>query len=207
MSGQPSRPPMRERIVAAAVQVIREQGVTAATTKEIARTAGVSEGSLYNHFENKSALFGAAFGAITSGVRAATLDISARVGQDTVEDNLAGLAAAMIRFYGELLPAVGPVLSNPELRDWLRSSARGAGPVKGHESLIRYLVAEQRAGRLLPQARPPVIVASLLGACQQYAFLSLLADPVALTEVAGLPVDVDEYARQVAHTVLRAQIP
>ncbi|HZU16911.1 MAG TPA: helix-turn-helix domain-containing protein, partial [Candidatus Dormibacteraeota bacterium] len=41
---------MRERIVAAAARVIRERGVVNATTREIAREAGVSEGSLYNHF-------------------------------------------------------------------------------------------------------------------------------------------------------------
>lgn len=198
---------MRERIVEAAVQVIRERGVTGATTKEIARAAGVSEGSLYNHFENKTALFGAAFGAATGGIRTAMADLAGQVGQDTVEDNLVRLAAAAARFYGELLPMTGPVLANRDVLAWLRQTGRSAGPIQGHAGLIRYLEAEQRAGRLAARARPPFIAASLLGACQQYAFLSLLADPSALADGAGMPTDVDEYARQVVRTVLTAQLP
>ncbi|MCP9982568.1 TetR/AcrR family transcriptional regulator [Actinomadura madurae] len=62
---------MRERILAAAVTVIRARGIVAATTKEIARSAGVSEGSLYNHFANKTALFAAALAEVTGTARAA----------------------------------------------------------------------------------------------------------------------------------------
>src|SRR6266542_3086220 len=125
MATRSSDRPMRERIVAAAIQVIRERGVTRATTKEIARAAKVSEGSIYNHFENKTALFGAAFGAVTSGI---------------------------------------------------------------------------------PAADPAFIAATLLGACLQHAFLSLLADPAALAAV-GLPPDASEYARGVVRTVLAGNLP
>lgn len=207
MPARPTDKPMRERIIEAAVEVIRERGVTGATTKEIARTAKVSEGSLYNHFENKRALFGAAFGAVGSGIRAVVADLAKRVGEDTVEANLTRLAAAEIRFYANLLPMTGPVLANRDLQGWLRRTGRNAGPIQGNAGLIRYLEAEQRAGRLAEHAKPPFIAATLLGACQQYAFLSLLVGEAALAEGAGLPTDVDEYARQVVRTVLAAQLP
>jgi AcrR family transcriptional regulator len=47
----------RQRILAAAREVMLEQGLVRATTREIARAADVSEGTLYNHFANKQELF------------------------------------------------------------------------------------------------------------------------------------------------------
>ncbi len=115
---------MRDRILAAAVTVIRARGIVAATTKEIARSAGVSEGSLYNHFANKTALFAAALAEVTGTARTAMAALAGSVGQNTVEENLVRLAADMVRFYGELLPMTGPVLADPELIAWLRTTAR-----------------------------------------------------------------------------------
>src|SRR6266511_4114415 len=182
MATRSSDRPMRERIVAAAIQVIRERGVTRATTKEIARAAKVSEGSIYNHFENKTALFGAAFGAVTSGIRGAMRELAASVGKGTVEGNLERLAGAAVRFYGELLPMTASALADHQVSAWLRQRMpeRGGGPVQGHAALIAYLEAERAAGRVGPAADPAFIAATLLGACLQHAFLSLLADPAAL---------------------------
>ncbi len=117
---------MRDRILAAAVTVIQARGIVAATTKEIARGAGVSEGSLYNHFANKTALFAAALAEVTETARTAMAALAGSAGQNTVEENLVRLAADMVRFYGELLPMTGPVLADPQLIAWLRDN----GPVK-----------------------------------------------------------------------------
>ncbi len=46
----------REQIVGAATRVFAEKGFRRATTREVARTAGVSEGTIYNYFEDKDAL-------------------------------------------------------------------------------------------------------------------------------------------------------
>lgn len=45
-----------ERIRSAALSLFIKNGITGTTTKEIAREAGVSEGSIYNHFESKGDL-------------------------------------------------------------------------------------------------------------------------------------------------------
>ncbi|WP_231329868.1 TetR/AcrR family transcriptional regulator [Actinomadura graeca] len=136
--------PMRDRILAAAIEVIRGRGITAATTKEIARKAGVSEGSLYNHFANKTALFAAALAEVTGTARTAMAALMGSAGQGTVEGNLVRLAADMVRFYGELLPMTGPVLADPELIAWLRAD----GPRKAQE-----LVGAKSRGR--PGGGPP----------------------------------------------------
>ena len=46
----------REQIVGAATQVFAQKGFRRATTREVARAAGVSEGTIYNYFEDKDAL-------------------------------------------------------------------------------------------------------------------------------------------------------
>jgi AcrR family transcriptional regulator len=143
--GPAGREPMRDRILAAAVEVIRERGITAATTKEIARSAGVSEGSLYNHFANKTALFAAALGEVTATARTAMAALAGSAGKGTVEGNLTRLAAGMVRFYGELLPMIGPVLADPDLIAWLRAD----GPVQAQRE------AAASAGRAPDPALPP----------------------------------------------------
>ncbi|HKA12185.1 MAG TPA: helix-turn-helix domain-containing protein [Candidatus Dormibacteraeota bacterium] len=197
---------MRERIVTAAVRVMGERGVTNTTTKEIAREAGVSEGSLYNHFDSKTALFGAAFGLVASGIRSAMQDLFAAVGEATLENNLAQFAASAIRFYGDLLPMTGSVLADRDVLAWLQRTGRAGGLSQGHAALVRYLQAEQEVGRLGPQAQPAFLAAALLGSCQHRAFATLLAGPAAPEAPPGLDTDVDEYARQVVRTLLTSQL-
>ena len=46
----------REQILGAATRVFAEKGFSRATTREVAREAGISEGTIYNYFEDKDAL-------------------------------------------------------------------------------------------------------------------------------------------------------
>lgn len=46
----------REQIVGAATRVFAEKGFRRATTREVARVAGISEGTIYNYFEDKDAI-------------------------------------------------------------------------------------------------------------------------------------------------------
>jgi AcrR family transcriptional regulator len=46
----------REQILEAATRVFAEKGFRRATTREVAREAGISEGTIYNYFEDKDAL-------------------------------------------------------------------------------------------------------------------------------------------------------
>lgn len=54
-------PGARERIEGAALTLFVERGVDAATTREIAAKAGVSEGAIYRHFDSKDELAAAMF--------------------------------------------------------------------------------------------------------------------------------------------------
>lgn len=204
--------PMRPRILAAAAAVLRERGFAETTTKEIARAAGVSEGSIYNHFANKTDLIAATMADLTSGIRSAMARLLGQAGQGTVEDNLTEIAEAQIQFFLDVLPVVGPTLGDRGLLDWLRSGGPSPaasvppGPVLGLAGLNAYIEAEQRAGRVLPSAEPPYLAAALLGACQQYAFLTLLTKSEVLASVARLPADASDYARGVVNALLAGHL-
>ncbi|MGV9746192.1 TetR/AcrR family transcriptional regulator [Rhodococcus zopfii] len=54
----------RQRILAATMRSVAEVGYARATIREIARTAGITSGSLYHYFPNKSELIKATFGEL-----------------------------------------------------------------------------------------------------------------------------------------------
>jgi AcrR family transcriptional regulator len=52
---------MRDQLLDAARDVLREKGIMGATTREIARAAKCADGTLYNHFRTREELFLALF--------------------------------------------------------------------------------------------------------------------------------------------------
>lgn len=61
--GRPANEALGQTIVDAACELFEELGFHAATLDMVARRAKISKLSIYKHFENKEALFGAAFAA------------------------------------------------------------------------------------------------------------------------------------------------
>ena len=170
----------RERILVAARQVMIDRGLVGATTKEIARAAGVSEGTLYNHFRNKEELFLCTLRQLPAGFIAIIMGLSARAGRDTVRAVLTEVAGAALEFYDESVPMGGSIFADPDLlarhRELLR--ARGAGPQRANEGLAAYLRAEQGLGRVRPDADVDAAAYFLLGAIFQRAYWrQFLGDP------------------------------
>ncbi|MDB9311599.1 TetR/AcrR family transcriptional regulator [Spirulina sp. CS-785/01] len=56
----------RDRILKAATQVFAQEGITGATTREIARVAQVNEVTLFRHFHSKDYLLGAVVERVTA---------------------------------------------------------------------------------------------------------------------------------------------
>lgn len=52
----PSKVPAREKLLQAALAVIRTQGYSATTVDDLCAAAGVTKGAFFHHFENKEAL-------------------------------------------------------------------------------------------------------------------------------------------------------
>ncbi len=75
----------RERIVAAACKLFRQKGFEQATTREIARRAGIASGTLFNYFPTKEALV-TALVAEDFGRAASDFARRRRAGADLEED-------------------------------------------------------------------------------------------------------------------------
>ena len=109
----------RNQILDAAATVFAAKGFHRATTKEIARTAGVSEGTIYNYFANKSDLL---IGIMTRLAELETLDEEL---MEALQGDAREFFVATFRYRvgriqqgQEMLQAILPeVLTNPELRE------------------------------------------------------------------------------------------
>lgn len=198
---------MHYRVLEAALACMREDGVRGTTTKKVARRAGVSEGSIYNHFANRSELIVEAFGLVTEPVRDHARKLQELVGANTVEENLVTLMETVIPFFQDVTPIVGTILGDPELRSWFTKSQVPAPdgwpltPLTGVTELSAYLEEEHRLGRLHEKTSWVACSTMLIGACLHYAYLELLT-PSGLAEVAPDTEGVRDHARDVVRTLL-----
>lgn len=162
----------RERIIEAARSVMQDRGLTGATTKEIAQAAGVSEGSLYNHFKNKSELFLCVLRELPANFVGLVMGLRERAGRGTVRGNLEEVATTALAFYNVSIPMGASFFSEPELlalhREGLKE--RNAGPHKANVAVAAYLRAEQKLGRVREDADANAVAYLLLGACFQQAY-------------------------------------
>jgi len=99
----------REALLEAARRVFAERGYGPASVEEIARTAGVSVGSVYVHFASKEALFTALVEAQTSA------DVSAMTA--VVHDDPDETFAALDRLVGDIADSREEALLDAEI--WL----------------------------------------------------------------------------------------
>ncbi len=196
-------PSTRERILDAAAHVMGTRGLTAATTREIARAAGFSEAALYKHFRDKEDLFLCVLSERLPPLIALLDELPERVGRGTVAANLEEVARAAVAFYDRSVPMAASLFSDPVLlaRHRERLTEIGSGPLRPFEVVSAYLRGEQRLGRLSRSAKPAVAAGLLLGSCFQRAFVrSFLGEQ---------PVDETDrvFARDAVRTLLRGLSP
>ncbi|HEY2520900.1 MAG TPA: TetR/AcrR family transcriptional regulator [Streptosporangiaceae bacterium] len=178
-------PDTRDRILDAALHVMRTRGFARTTTKEIARAAGYSEATLYKHFQDKTDLF---LAVLKERLPTVSRLLSPEAGPDSAEGRpgsapedlaarLTAFARAAVDFYQVSFPISASVFSEPELLAAHHAAVtrQGAGPHKPVEALARYLRTQQEHGRVRPGADCDAAASLLLGSCFQYAFLRCFA--------------------------------
>lgn len=94
----------REKILAAAARIFGREGLTGATTREIAREAGVNEVTLFRHFKSKERLLSAVVGKNFSLTGASPAEIPEPT--DDLAHDLVELARCYDRLLTENLPLV-----------------------------------------------------------------------------------------------------
>ena len=164
----------RERFLDGALEVLRSRGFAAATTKEIASAAGLSEAMLYKVFRDKVDLFLAVLTERLPRVSLVRDGDAEQVGHGALDTNLERLTAELLAFYLETFPIAASVFSDPRLLNQLREALRdgGRGPQVNVNAVAAYLSAEQQVGRVAATADTAAAAEFLVGACLHRAFLT-----------------------------------
>jgi len=161
------RPPAggRQAILAAALELLRERGVARLTTREVASRAGVSEGSVFYHYGDRSGLLRAVFEKGLAPLQA--LADSGRITGSSVGEVMTRLGAAIERFLDQTLPVISAAQSETELRDALAQymTEQDLGPHRGVQALSAYIAEQQAAGRVRADVDPQAVALMFVGSC------------------------------------------
>lgn len=141
----------RVRLIEATRSVVRDVGYAHASTRAIARAAGVAEGTIYRHFPDKASLFVATVLESNAPIVEWVATLPARAGEGSVEENLVRAAVRLAGLRDQVLPLEMAIAADPELAAQRRRALAAAGPslpAGPPEALAAYLAAEQRLGRV-----------------------------------------------------------
>jgi AcrR family transcriptional regulator len=154
------------QILDAARRVFLAHGLSKASTAEIARRAGVSEGSVFNRFPTKNILFQAAM----DEAEPPPLTLSAFVGQGDVRRNLLRITVESVHFLGQLLPKL-------MLRWSERDLAAGATVCNRPREILRALSSFFKQEKALGRVDGDTEIAAriFMGAVWNYCFLQTVA--------------------------------
>lgn len=160
-----------EQIVAAAREAFLEQGFSA-TTAEIARRAGVSEGTLFKRFPTKEDMFEEVVGL--RDYAAWRDDLPALVGSGDVRRNLERTALRFLDAAGRVVPNLMLIFSRGHAPAHNPMLERLGNPVRQDaDALAAYLRAEVALGRVRP-VDADVTALTLVGTLTHYVHRELM---------------------------------
>ncbi|HWA59970.1 MAG TPA: TetR/AcrR family transcriptional regulator [Caulobacteraceae bacterium] len=152
----------KSKIDEAAIALFTRVGVDAATTKEIAALAGVSEGAIYRHYRSKDELAVGLFMGVHR--RLSTLVAEAAAGAEGIDAKAAAVVAAYCQVADEDWPLfVFHLLSIHRFLPYYQEDGRD--PVSVVENLLKRAMMDCE----LPPADPRVLAAMAIGAIVQTA--------------------------------------
>ncbi|MBX7193315.1 MAG: TetR/AcrR family transcriptional regulator [Sandaracinaceae bacterium] len=188
-----------DSLLQAAREVFLEHGIRA-TSAEVAKRAGVSEGTLFKRFHTKEQLFHAAMSVSLEGDSVGFVgSLQARVGKGTLRHQLEEVALLGIDFFRKIVPL--------HMMSWSsQSKTQETGPynekgehraVEGRRLFEAYFEGERRIGRLR-NVDVSVLARSFMGALYNFVAMEVLvgeADP--------LPMPAETFARGLVDILLR----
>jgi AcrR family transcriptional regulator len=178
----------RERLIAVATELFGERGYHQTGTEEIVRRSGVTRGSLYHHFADKSALFEEVFDRADQRVSSQVRDAASAAierGEDPWSAFMAGWEAVLDTAVDEPLQRIR-VVDAPAVLGWRKWQERNA----------RYTIANIQAGLvgllehgvLAPQPVAPLAVLLMGLSNQAVAAIAGADNPIRARQDIGAAV-------------------
>ena len=223
---------LRDYLIGTAARLIGERGSAGLSVRDIAREARVSDGVLYNYFEDKEDLLAHALLAHVGTVMTSRPRMPP-AGTGTVADNLALFIDMGLDALARVVPAFAGLLSQPKVLmrfhamvggdaafagEAATGGGAGRGPREDHSAppdspddggpaglpaiLDAYLRAEQRLGRIDHAADIEAAVTLVVGAIHGQVLPRVLFSPPGAT--VSTPPDL---AGRLAETVLSGIAP
>jgi AcrR family transcriptional regulator len=165
-----------DALLQAAYDVFREQGMDA-TTAEIARRAGASEGTLFKRFQSKAGLFHAVLGHSHQLGDAWTDGLAPKVGAGRLADQLEAIAGEGIDFFRVVVPlhmvsGMSPSYARTAPEAWGKSHPA----LEARRKLEGYFEAERRLGRV-GKVDVEVLARTFMGALYNFAVMEVMTAP------------------------------
>jgi AcrR family transcriptional regulator len=159
-----------DELLAVARQAFVEKGI-AASTREIARRAGISEAVIYQRHPTKAHLFFAAMVPPASNVE----DLfSASSNHVSVLEQLERIALGMMRYFREVAPILLQLVTHPEFHPEMFAQRHPDSPFgRMQMGLIQYLESQRERGRIVAENVGPAAL-TLFAALHSLAFLERL---------------------------------
>jgi AcrR family transcriptional regulator len=141
---------LRELLIDATEGLLAQGPIAAITTRDIARAAAVSDGVLYNYFDDKAALIVAALVRRYRRLARRFFESLPEAGSATVEENVEVFAAGFLDLLVDSVPTIAGLLTEPALFHSLFAEIHRdeLGPQYMLARLDEYLREERRLGRL-----------------------------------------------------------
>lgn len=177
-----------ERILDAARAVFLEQGI-AATTAEVAKRAGVAEGSIFKRFATKAELFKAAMQVEFDDPDFLRTLVAAR-DEDDPRETLFQVGMQAVAFFRRIMPLVMLQFGTGK-KGVLPEQVLGpkSPPLRALKTVAAFVERQIRAGRMRKH-EPEIVARMLLGSIQSYVFFEIV-----LRAQQKMPLPVEEYLR------------
>jgi AcrR family transcriptional regulator len=161
----------RTFLLQAAHRVIAAQGLSAASTRNIAAEAGIAAGTLYNYFDDRLDLVSSAILLRAHMLAQPIGSLPERAGSHTVRRNLSWFASQAEVVLAEIVPLIAAAFGEPELLAALRRRMAADDPASiAVERVSAYLQAERQLGRIDADADCRGAAKTIVSLCHDRAF-------------------------------------
>ena len=190
--------PTRQRIVDAALKVFSKYGYQGATTRAIAKEAGVNEVTLFRHFGSKQKLFAEMIGHYSA---IPYIEAARAKSGVSLEERLKELSVGVMEILNQRRDLIAVLLSEGPRRTRRAKAILEGGPAQVLRRLSRWFSEARKAGEIR-NLNPECIARALMG-----MFFMFVVFQKILPGEKVMPINPDLAQKTFVEIILRGILP